>query len=92
MENLLLQIGTRSCPSPRPPTHPQRFQITRGSSVRIRIDRRQWPPQLTGTIEKKKTGKNQQVLDKLKVERERGITGEVLGYIRGASLRTDTPV
>ncbi|TEB26571.1 translation factor GUF1, mitochondrial [Coprinellus micaceus] len=30
--------------------------------------------ELTGTIEKKKTGKNQQVLDKLKVERERGIT------------------
>jgi len=31
--------------------------------------------QLTGTIEKKKSGKNEQVLDKLKVERERGITG-----------------
>lgn len=31
--------------------------------------------QLTGTIKKKQTGKNEQVLDKLKVERERGITG-----------------
>ncbi|KAJ3891955.1 P-loop containing nucleoside triphosphate hydrolase protein [Lentinula edodes] len=30
---------------------------------------------LTGTIKKKETGKNEQVLDKLKVERERGITG-----------------
>jgi translation elongation factor EF-4 len=33
--------------------------------------------QLTGTIEKKAQGSmNKQVLDKLKVERERGITGE----------------
>lgn len=32
--------------------------------------------QLTGTITKKDKGLNQQVLDKLKVERERGITGE----------------
>lgn len=32
-------------------------------------------PQLTGTIQKKQAGKNEQVLDKLKVERERGITG-----------------
>ncbi|PSR81499.1 hypothetical protein PHLCEN_2v6357 [Hermanssonia centrifuga] len=31
--------------------------------------------QLTGTIEKKAKGVNKQVLDKLKVERERGITG-----------------
>lgn len=31
--------------------------------------------ELTGTIEKKQVGRNQQVLDKLKVERERGITG-----------------
>ncbi|KAG2158496.1 P-loop containing nucleoside triphosphate hydrolase protein [Suillus bovinus] len=31
--------------------------------------------ELTGTIETKSTGLNQQVLDKLKVERERGITG-----------------
>ena len=31
--------------------------------------------QLTGTIQKKLAGKNEQVLDKLKVERERGITG-----------------
>lgn len=31
--------------------------------------------QLTGTITKKDKGLNQQVLDKLKVERERGITG-----------------
>ncbi|KAF6763966.1 P-loop containing nucleoside triphosphate hydrolase protein [Ephemerocybe angulata] len=30
--------------------------------------------ELTGTIQKKKSGKNEQVLDKLKVERERGIT------------------
>lgn len=30
--------------------------------------------ELTGTIQKKRTGKNEQVLDKLKVERERGIT------------------
>ncbi|KAJ3744931.1 P-loop containing nucleoside triphosphate hydrolase protein [Lentinula detonsa] len=30
--------------------------------------------ELTGTIKKKETGKNEQVLDKLKVERERGIT------------------
>ncbi|KAF9447669.1 translation factor GUF1, mitochondrial [Macrolepiota fuliginosa MF-IS2] len=30
--------------------------------------------ELTGTIEKKQVGRNQQVLDKLKVERERGIT------------------
>jgi hypothetical protein len=33
-------------------------------------------PQLTGTIQKKQAGKNEQVLDKLKVERERGITGK----------------
>ncbi|GLB34728.1 putative promotes mitochondrial protein synthesis [Lyophyllum shimeji] len=30
--------------------------------------------ELTGTIQKKQSGKNEQVLDKLKVERERGIT------------------
>lgn len=30
--------------------------------------------ELTGTIQKKQAGKNEQVLDKLKVERERGIT------------------
>ncbi|KAE9394104.1 translation factor GUF1, mitochondrial [Gymnopus androsaceus JB14] len=30
--------------------------------------------ELTGTIKKKESGKNEQVLDKLKVERERGIT------------------
>ncbi|KAF5381035.1 hypothetical protein D9615_004155 [Tricholomella constricta] len=30
--------------------------------------------ELTGTIQKKSSGKNEQVLDKLKVERERGIT------------------
>ena len=36
------------------------------------------PSQLTGTIPKKTTGgKNEQVLDKLKVERERGITGQI---------------
>ena len=36
--------------------------------------------QLTGTIPKKTTGgKNEQVLDKLKVERERGITGQIGG-------------
>lgn len=36
-----------------------------------------WPIviQLTGTIQRKRIGKNEQVLDKLKVERERGITG-----------------
>ncbi|KAK0503556.1 P-loop containing nucleoside triphosphate hydrolase protein [Armillaria luteobubalina] len=33
---------------------------------------------LTGTIQKKRTGKNEQVLDKLKVERERGITEHLL--------------
>jgi hypothetical protein len=33
------------------------------------------PMQLTGTIQKKESGINKQVLDKLKVERERGITG-----------------
>lgn len=33
---------------------------------------------LTGTIAAKQTGKNEQVLDKLKVERERGITGSFL--------------
>jgi translation elongation factor EF-4 len=33
------------------------------------------PMQLTGTIQKKNSGANKQVLDKLKVERERGITG-----------------
>ncbi|KAF9077111.1 translation factor GUF1, mitochondrial [Rhodocollybia butyracea] len=32
--------------------------------------------ELTGTIKKKESGKNEQVLDKLKVERERGITGK----------------
>jgi translation elongation factor EF-4 len=32
--------------------------------------------QLTGTIQTKTYGKNEQVLDKLKVERERGITGK----------------
>ncbi|KAF8912048.1 translation factor GUF1, mitochondrial [Gymnopilus junonius] len=36
--------------------------------------------ELTGTIQKKVSGKNEQVLDKLKVERERGITG-VLFYL-----------
>jgi hypothetical protein len=35
------------------------------------------PPQLTGTIKRKTSGKNEQVLDKLKVERERGITGSL---------------
>jgi translation elongation factor EF-4 len=35
--------------------------------------------QLTGTIHTKSSGgKNEQVLDKLKVERERGITGQTL--------------
>jgi translation elongation factor EF-4 len=33
--------------------------------------------QLTGTIEKTSGAGNKQVLDKLKVERERGITGEL---------------
>jgi hypothetical protein len=35
------------------------------------------PEQLTKTIQLKQAGKNEQVLDKLKVERERGITGTV---------------
>jgi translation elongation factor EF-4 len=37
--------------------------------------------QLTGTINKKQSGKNEQVLDKLKVERDRGITGEYSTFI-----------
>jgi translation elongation factor EF-4 len=36
--------------------------------------------QLTGTIKRKTSGKNEQVLDKLKVERERGITGTFNSY------------
>jgi translation elongation factor EF-4 len=32
---------------------------------------------MTGTIQMVSKGANQQVLDKLKVERERGITGEL---------------
>jgi translation elongation factor EF-4 len=32
---------------------------------------------MTGTIQKVSKGINQQVLDKLKVERERGITGKL---------------
>ena len=34
--------------------------------------------QMTGTIKKKDVGANKQVLDKLKVERERGITGRLI--------------
>ncbi|EGO21078.1 hypothetical protein SERLADRAFT_452219 [Serpula lacrymans var. lacrymans S7.9] len=37
--------------------------------------------QLTGTIQKKTSGNNQQVLDKLKVERERGITGLEYSFV-----------
>ncbi|KAJ6525683.1 P-loop containing nucleoside triphosphate hydrolase protein [Mycena capillaripes] len=37
--------------------------------------------ELTGTIKKKEVGKNEQVLDKLKVERERGITGINAQYL-----------
>ncbi|KAF7295365.1 Translation factor GUF1, mitochondrial [Mycena indigotica] len=37
--------------------------------------------ELTGTIKKKEIGKNEQVLDKLKVERERGITGACLSAL-----------
>jgi translation elongation factor EF-4 len=33
--------------------------------------------QMTGTIKMNSKGLNQQVLDKLKVERERGITGKL---------------
>lgn len=33
---------------------------------------------MTGTIKKKDVGANKQVLDKLKVERERGITGRLI--------------
>lgn len=36
--------------------------------------------QMTGTIKKKDVGANKQVLDKLKVERERGITGKPFTY------------
>ncbi|KAJ3762695.1 P-loop containing nucleoside triphosphate hydrolase protein [Lentinula raphanica] len=36
---------------------------------------------LTGTIKKKETGRNEQVLDKLKVERERGITGLIVIFL-----------
>ena len=42
--------------------------------------------QLTGTIQLKEKGVNKQVLDKLKVERERGITGPVLYIAIGQSL------
>ncbi|KAG1891393.1 P-loop containing nucleoside triphosphate hydrolase protein [Suillus subluteus] len=38
---------------------------------------------LTGTIQMKSTGINQQVLDKLKVERERGITGGMIHVAHG---------
>ncbi len=38
------------------------------------------PIQLTGTIDIKEHAHNKQVLDKLKVERERGITGTQLLY------------
>ncbi|KAG1754377.1 GTP-binding protein lepa C-terminus-domain-containing protein [Suillus lakei] len=38
---------------------------------------------LTGTIQTKSTGLNQQVLDKLKVERERGITGSMIHMVHG---------
>jgi translation elongation factor EF-4 len=38
--------------------------------------------QLTGTIEKGQGRGNKQVLDKLKVERERGITGTTFRQIR----------
>ena len=37
--------------------------------------------QLTGTIDVKQHGQNKQVLDKLKVERERGITGTFCGRV-----------
>ncbi|EGN95550.1 hypothetical protein SERLA73DRAFT_76651 [Serpula lacrymans var. lacrymans S7.3] len=37
--------------------------------------------ELTGTIQKKTSGNNQQVLDKLKVERERGITGLEYSFV-----------
>ena len=47
--------------------------------------------QLTGTITKKDKGLNQQVLDKLKVERERGITGKPTCCLRTTSPDDELP-
>ncbi|KAH7926649.1 GTP-binding protein lepa [Leucogyrophana mollusca] len=46
--------------------------------------------ELTGTIQKKSTGTNQQVLDKLKVERERGITECDLSLIAQWTVKAQT--
>lgn len=46
--------------------------------------------ELTGTIKKKDSGKNEQVLDKLKVERERGITGTTTTFMKPSISSSQT--
>jgi translation elongation factor EF-4 len=68
----------------------------RGQATRGAISRASSPDiastlvQLTGTIPNGAKGSNQQVLDKLKVERERGITGEALNIGCKDTLSYDT--
>ncbi|CAK5277610.1 unnamed protein product [Mycena citricolor] len=57
----------------------------RGHAHRLELAQQQLNSlQLTGTIKRKEVGKNEQVLDKLKVERERGIT------VKAQTARYDT--